>query len=140
LGLPAHRAPDSQHFSLAARQRACRLIEPLPQFWKDGEDAVDGSGIAIAQRADREVVPHRQPCKHGMLLRHIADAHADPGIGLTAGNIPTIEEHLAIRRREFANNRLHQRRLAGTVAAKLPDYPTSRLPACAGQPGNQPAA
>ena len=53
-----------------------------------------------------------------MLLRDIADPHPHALLGLTPGDVPAVERHLAAGYRKFADNRFHQSGFAGAVTAE----------------------
>jgi len=73
------------------------LIEPLGELRKDGKHAVNGGRLTLAQRADREVVPYREPREHRVLLRHVADAHPHPLFGFAATDLPAVKLDLSLR-------------------------------------------
>ena len=123
LGIRQHRATNRQHLALAAGQCAGELIEPLRKLWKDREHPVDRGRIAIEQRADGKVVAYRQASEHRMLLRYVTDPHPGTFFRLTATNVPAVESQLSLRQRQLADDRFHERRLPGAIAASTAATP-----------------
>ncbi len=116
-----HGAADRQHLALAARQRAGRLGKTLRQLGKEIEHIVHARTVGLAHAAQQQVLAHRQLGEDGMLLRHVADAPPHPPLGGLALDRRAVEADRAGHRRQLAEQRLEQRRLAGAVAAQHGD-------------------
>ena len=60
---PEQRAADRQHLAFAARQRAGGLSEPLAELGKESKYLVDAGVVLLADRAQQQVLAHRQRAK-----------------------------------------------------------------------------
>jgi hypothetical protein len=74
--------------------------------------------IAGGGGADLEVLAHREPAEDAVLLRHVAETEAHALVGRQLGGVLVVEADLAGVRGHLADDRLHQRGLAGAVAAE----------------------
>src|SRR2546427_3358180 len=82
LGLEHHRPRDREHLLLAARERATRLVAPLPQHREPPVDLLE-QGVASRRlhagpvEPGSEVLEDAQKPKDATVLRHVGDA--EPG-------------------------------------------------------------
>src|SRR5882757_3130299 len=114
-----HDAPNRQLLLLAAGHRAGLLMATLGENREGGVDpgVIVGANAAADHFADLEVFLDAHARKHVAALRHIADAEAGAAVRRHGADILALEHDGAFGRRQQADQRLHQRRLAYAVAA-----------------------
>src|ERR1700694_5068576 len=113
-----HDAPDRQLLLLAAGQGSGLLGAPLGENGKRAIDprVVSGIGLAADHCADLEVFLDAHARKNVATLRHVADAQTGAAVRDQRAHILPLENDGAFGRRQKADQRPHQRRLADTVA------------------------
>ena len=67
------------------------LVQPLAEFRKHRQHPIDGLAVAVGQRADREIVAHREPPEHRMFLRHVAEPQAHALLGRQLVDVAPVE-------------------------------------------------
>jgi hypothetical protein len=98
--------------------RSRYLVHPLAELRKYFQDSIDRLTVTIRKRPHREIVPHRKPPKHGMLLRNISEPQANALLGRQPSDIASVQGDGATQQWQFSDDGLHQRGLTGAVSAK----------------------
>src|SRR6185312_445608 len=93
------------------------LIEAGPRFLARLREPRARAAAAAEQRADGDVVEHREPGERPHDLEGAADAEMGAAKCRQALDAPALEDDLAGRRCERAADEAHERRLAGAVRA-----------------------
>jgi len=123
----AHQRPrDRQHLLLAAGQGSAALRDALLQPGKQREDALErtlpfGLGAAGGVSTHLEVFRHAHAREDAAALRRLCDAQMRDPVGWHLGDVAAPEQDLAGAGARLAEDRHHQRRLAGAIGADQGD-------------------
>ncbi|MGY4377548.1 hypothetical protein ACVWZ3_005187 [Bradyrhizobium sp. i1.3.6] len=123
----AHQgAADCQHLLLAAGQRSAALGVALLQAREQREHALQ-RGLAFGVGASGGVRPHLEVFRHAharedaAAFRRLRDAQMGDLVGRNVGDVSAFVQDLAGAGARLAEDRHHQRRLAGAVGADQRD-------------------
>ena len=120
LRIEQQAAGDFELLLLAARQRRGLLRGLLAQHRKFVERGFDprrqvGDVAAGGDRAELDIVAHRQFRKDVAALRHVADAGGQQFALAQAGDVASLEDDLAFAQFQQAEDRLEHGGFAGAV-------------------------
>src|SRR2546423_12942586 len=114
----AQYAPDRQHLLLAPGKLGALAREPLLQIWEQREDLLEGQTAILDLGRQQKVLFNVKAGKNPPLLGTQRNPKMGNPVRWQAYRLHAVERDRALPAPDDAHDRLHGRRLAGTVATE----------------------